>query len=246
MSRRTASLFSLSVALLVASRASAATPTTDEISEVLRQQTQELVDAIATGEVAVWERYLHEAAVITAEDGAVVTKAEMVKELRPLPEGVTGTIEVTEFEARVQGPVAVTTYVDDEDENYYGHELHCQYRVTDTWLETPEGWRLLASQILALRTDPSAIALTAQQMEEYSGRYALTPEIAYEIRAKDGGLEGQRTGREVETLLAEAPDMLFVPGKPRYRKIFRRGPDGSITGFAERREAWDLDWTRVP
>lgn len=234
------------MALPAAWSALAATPTTDEISELLRAQTQELVDAIATGEVAVWERYLHEAAVITAEDGAVMTKAERVEELRPLPEGVSGTIQVTEFEARVQGTVAITTYVDDEHESYYGHELHCQYRVTDTWLETPEGWRLLASQILALRTDPPAIALTARQLEEYSGRYALTPEIAYEIRAKDGGLEGQRIGREVEILLAEAPDVLFVPGKPRYRKIFRRGPDGRITGFAERREAWDLEWTRVP
>ena len=25
-----------------------------------------------------------------------------------------------------------------------------------------------------------------------------------------------------------------------------RGPDGRITGFKERREAWDLDWTRLP
>jgi len=39
--------------------------------------------------------------------------------------------------------------------------------------------------------------------------------------------------------------MLFVPGKPRYRKVFQRDSQGRVTGFAERREAWDLDWTRV-
>ena len=44
---------------------------------------------------------------------------------------------------------------------------------------------------------------------------------------------------------AEAPDVLFVPGKPRYRKVFLRGPDGRITGFAERREAWDIVWKRL-
>jgi hypothetical protein len=36
------------------------------------------------------------------------------------------------------------------------------------------------------------------------------------------------------------------PGNPRYRKLLQRGPDGHITGFAERREAWDLVWARLP
>ena len=39
--------------------------------------------------------------------------------------------------------------------------------------------------------------------------------------------------------------MLFVPGQPRYRYVFLRGPDGRITGFAQRREAWDIVWTRA-
>jgi hypothetical protein len=63
---------------------------------------------------------------------------------------------------------------------------------------------------------------------------------------KDGGLEGQEAGRPAEVLRAELPDLLFVPGKPRYRKIFQRGSGGRIIGFAERREAWDLVWTRLP
>jgi hypothetical protein len=221
-------------------------PPSDDVAAVLRRQTQELIDAISTGSAAVWERYLDDRAVITSEEGAVVTKAELVPEIKPLPAGVSGTIEVIEFQATVHGPVAVANYVADEDQVYHGHKLHCQYRATDTWLQTPAGWRLLASQILALRTDPPAVELTPRQMDEYSGRYALTPAITYEIRRKDGGLEGQRAGRAAEVLLAEVPDVLFVPGRPRYRKVFKRGPDGRITGFVERREAWDLEWSRLP
>jgi hypothetical protein len=44
----------------------------------------------------------------------------------------------------------------------------------------------------------------------------------------------------------EAADVFFVPGKPRYRKIFLRDDDGEITGFAERREAWDLVFAKKP
>jgi hypothetical protein len=42
----------------------------------------------------------------------------------------------------------------------------------------------------------------------------------------------------------EATDVLFVPGRPRYRYIFLRDAAGKITGLAQRREAWDLVWKR--
>jgi hypothetical protein len=198
-----------------------ALPAAEDAAEVLHRQTQELMDALAPGSASVWERYLHEEATLTTEDGSVLKRAELVAQIKPLPEGVTGTIEVIEFEATVHGPVAVARYITDEHETYHGHRLHCQYRATDSWLKTPEGWRLLASQILALRTDPPAIDLAPRQLEEYIGRYRLAPTITYDIRRTAGGLVGQRSGRETETLLAEAPDVLFVPGKPRYRKVFK-------------------------
>jgi hypothetical protein len=72
-----------------------------------------------------------------------------------------------------------------------------------------------------------------------------TQEMVEQIQPM-AGLEGQQTGRKAEILKAEVADVLFVPGKPRYRKVFLRGANGRITGFAERREAWDLVWTRVP
>jgi len=218
----------------------------EDVTEVLRRQTQEMVDAITDGKAEVWNRYLDPQAIYTTEDGTLQTKAQMVEGIKPLPEGVSGDIKVTDFKAAVHGQAAVATYVLDEHETYHGHKLHCQYRTTDTWLKTPAGWRLIAAQVLALRTDPPAVQITPRQMEQYVGRYALTPEIAYEIRLKDGALEGQQTGRKAEPLRAEAADVLFVPGKPRYRKIFHRGSDGHVTGFAERREAWDLEWKRMP
>ena len=98
---------------------------------------------------------------------------------------------------------------------------------------------------MPLRTDPPSIQLKAALLDEYVGRYSLTPEITYEIRRTATGLEGQQNGRKPEPLLAEAPDDLFVPGKVRYRRIFQRAADGHVTGFAERREAWDLVWKRV-
>ena len=226
----------------VAAPASAA----DSVRDVLRRQTRELVDAIAAGAALVWERYLDENVRYVDESGKVLTKKEMVEGTKPLPEGVSGTIKIVDYDAVVHGNAAVATYINDEDEVFHGHKLHCRYRTTDTWIQTPNGWRLIAAQVLALREEPPAVALAASLRAEYCGSYALTPSIAYEIRCKGDALEGQQTGRKAEELRAEAPDVLFVPGRPRYRYVFLRGADGKITGLAQRREAWDLVWKRLP
>jgi ketosteroid isomerase-like protein len=233
--------FIVLIALSLGSQLRAAT------DAVLKKQTQELVDAITAGDASAWRRYLHERATITTEDGEVYTKAKMVEGIKPLAQGVSGSIVITDFKTIDHGTVAITNYLNDEHENYHGHKLHCQYRSTDTWLKMKDGWRLIAAQLIALRTDPPSIALAANLLDAYVGRYELTPEISYEIRKRaDGQLEGQRTGRAAELLMAEAPDVLFVPGHPRYRRIFKRDEQGRITSMTERREAWDIDWKRLP
>lgn len=216
----------------------------EDAAGILREQTQALADAVGRGDTAIWQKYLHDDCVYTSEDGEVLGKKALIEQMKPLPSGVSGTIRVMDFQARIHGETATATYVMDEHEEYHGQPLHCQYRSTDTWLKTPAGWRLLSSQVLALRIDPPRIELPAEKLDEYCGRYILAPEITYEIRRKGNGLEGQRNGRPATKLYAEAPDVLFVPGRPRYRYVFRRVVSGKITGFAERREAWDLLWRK--
>jgi ketosteroid isomerase-like protein len=216
------------------------------VRDLLQRQSQELLDALVPGTVAVWDRYLDEQVRYVDESGNVLTKKKMLEGIKPMPAGVSGSIRITDFDAVVQADVAVATYVADEHEDYHGHKLHCQYRTTETWRKTAGAWRLIGAQVLALRTDPPTVALPVQVREEYCGHYALTPEITYEIRCRGDALEGQRNGREVEKLLAEATDVLFVPGQPRYRYVFLRDASGRITGFAQRREAWDLVWKRQP
>ena len=226
------------------SAASPPAPAAAAVASTLREQAQALLDAVTAGDASVWERLLHEDCVYTSEEGEVFGKKKMVEQVKPLPAGVSGVLRVVDFEARVTGATAIATYVSDEHEDYHGQKLHCRYRSTDTWLKTPAGWRLLASQVLALRTDPPATEVADGKAEEYSGSYALAPGIDFEIRRKGTNLEGQQTGRPAREFRLEAPDVLFSPGRPRYRYVFQRGPGGKITGFAERREAWDLVWTK--
>jgi hypothetical protein len=216
-----------------------------DVRTLLERQTQELMDAIAAGNRDPWQRYLHDNVVVTAEDGRVWRKKELLADLRPFPKELWGTLKVTDFQVERHGSTAIATYVNDEQQGYYGQTLRARYRVTDTWIETRDGWQLVASQVLALRDDPPAITLPAGKLDEYVGTYSLTPDITYTIERKGDQLIGQRTGRDPEMLEVEVADYLFVPGQPRLRKVFQRNADGAISGFVERRESWDITWRRI-
>lgn len=232
-------------AIGIAGTLASATQPTDGLSATLQRQTQELLDAIPRGDRAPWIRYLHESMIYAAEDGSVKNKAQLLDEMRPFPKEIWGRIHIRQFRSVRHQSAAVANYVIDEEEGYFGQVIGAQYLATDTWIETSEGWRLVATASLALRTDPPAIDLPAARLDEFVGVYSLTPDVTYAIRRGPRGLEGQRTGRQPEVLKVEVADCLFVPGQPRLRQIFQRDTAGAITGFAERRESWDIVWRRV-
>ena len=70
---------------------------------------------------------------------AAVLKAQLVKEITPLPKEIWGKLEVTDFKAIVRDKVAVTNWVAKEDEGYFGQVIHAHYRTTDTSGSTPQG-----------------------------------------------------------------------------------------------------------
>jgi hypothetical protein len=224
-----------------------ATPGTapDPLVATLERETQALLDALGRGDKAKWDKLLAPDLVYVSEDGTIKNKAQLLEEVSPLPKGIAGTIEVKQFKLSRHGDTAIATYVSEEMESYYGQSLHASYRSTDTWMSSPSGWKLIASQVLALRTDPPVVPLSPAQEDAYVGTYQLTPEITYTIRREGNGLSGQRKGRPATKLEAELVDVFFVPGDYRIRKIFQRGPDQRVTGFLERRESWDVHWKRM-
>ena len=216
----------------------------EDVAAKLQSRSQRLLDAITNGDASVWSQELDERARIVDESGEILDRTKMVGSIRPLPAGVSGVLRVTKFQATVDQDTAVTTYVAEEDETFHGAQIHSSYRMTDTWVKRGGGWKLLASQVMALRSDPPALPTTAEQRRPYCGRYALG-DLTYEVQCGADGLTGGLPGRPAKPLRLESPDVFFVPGEPRIRRMFQRDATGRITGFVERRESWDLLWKRV-
>jgi hypothetical protein len=142
--------------------------TEDELSALLKRQTQEFSDAGQQGDKAVLDQYLDPSVMFTEEDGSVVTKKDILDGAAPPPKGVQEKIVVTES----------------------GADLVCT------------------------------------------------------ISRQGDHLTGAVNGGPPVMLEAELPDVLFTPGRPRIRKIFKRDESGRVTGYVSRREGRDVMFTK--
>jgi hypothetical protein len=235
-------LIALAIALPVGAAESPVTPSS--VATELRRSTQDLLDAIAPGNVAVWDRLLDERAIQVDENDVVRTKKEQLEALKPLGPGLEGHLTIDDFRVVEHGDTAVVTHEDDEYLDYHGQVLRSRFRMTDTWIHSPAGWKQLASQVLAVLQDPPARPLDAKVLCGYSGTYELTAGIKGTIRCEKGELLFERQGRPVRHFRSELLDVFFEPGQPRTRRIFVRNAQGHITGFVDRREARDVLWQR--
>jgi ketosteroid isomerase-like protein len=217
-----------------------------EDRDLITGYMQAMSDAIASGNAAVWDKYLDPNVIFAEEDDTYKGKADMLKEIVPLPKGLAGTIRVELLSYHEGDGVAVALFRQNETEYYFGQTIYAKYLTSTTWRKRPDGWKLIASQVLAEKIDPPAIALPAKQLAQYVGKYQLKDSVAtYSLQLVDGQLIGTRDARKPATWNAEASDVFFLSGDPRIRKIFKRDASGKIVGFIERRESWDIVWLKI-
>jgi hypothetical protein len=234
--------FVLTALLLVSSTIAAQS---DDARPVIAQHLQALMDATSGGDAKTWDRLLDPACLYVEEDDSVKTKADMLKENVPLPKGISGIIRVEVLRFHQDGDVAVAVARQRETENYFGQTLHAEYLTNTTWRRRPDGWKLIAAQVLAEPIDPPAVALPPQTLGEYAGTYALKDsQTTYKVTIDGAKLSGGRVGRSPVALSAELKDVLFIAGQPRIRMIFQRDAAGHVTGFFSRREGRDVVWEK--
>ena len=238
-------MFCLVLCALLLAVANPAVAPNDLVQE-FRQRDQALLDAIAPGDVKVWDAALAADAVYVDENGVVINRADFLKQLTPLPPEASGTLVISAYSAHQSGEVVTVVHTDDEDELYHGQHLKAQYLMTETWQRQEGTWKLLLVHATAVLREPEAIVLSASELDAYVGRYSAAPDLNYTILRDGDHLTGERQGRPATTLKAEVRDVFFVTGQLRTRKIFQRDQGGRVTGFIDRREGSDLVWKRVP
>ena len=235
----------VAVLLSLVLQASAAQAVPSKLAIELRAKDQALLDAVAPGDRATWERTLLPDAIYVDENGATMTRSELLKDFEPLPPGMSGQIRIVNYEVKELGDTALVIHRDEEHENYYGQQLVATYLTTGTWVRRNGEWKLAMIHVYVVNVDPPSITLPPAALDDYAGRYQAASELAWVITREGDHLVGGREGRPAKPLLVEMRDLLFVPGAPRTRKVFQRDEQGRVTGFIDRREGEDIRWTRV-
>lgn len=205
---------------------------------------QLLLDGVARGDRALWDRYLHDRCIITVEDGRVLDKAAIIKELSPLPPGYIGSIRVKDPRVAAFGNTYVLSFVADEHLSLYGQHIHTGYLQTMTFIKTASGFSLAGAQDFELFTDPRPVKVAPDILRQYTGTYQLAPGVEYKITLQGDQLTAQRTGRAAAVWIPETSNVFYVKGQ-RGRKIFETDAQGRVTRLVDRRNGNDLIWKKA-
>ena len=212
----------------------------------LVRRTQELFDALVSGNQALWKKYYADDCLYHDEKGRSLNKAKLVADISPLPRGYSGSIKVMNVESRFAADVAVLSYDLDESETIFGQELHARYHETDTWLKRNNDWQIVAAQAFRYYEDPAVSQSDPSKFAAYAGTYELSKEsVRKTIVTADGAkLFMERMDGGKVQLFPESGDLFFrksVEG----RILFRFGADGKVDALIDRRNNEDVIWKKV-
>jgi len=236
----------LLLGLLLVFKGQAQAPAGDSLVNAagLLRIEQKLLDGIATGDTALWKQYLAPGYMIVNEDGSRSDRATYLHDLKPLPQNVSGHINIVNPHFNFTGNIAVLNYVADEYEQYFGQSLHTSYAMMSVYQKDKHGWQMLNTQIFEIPQLPASISLADDVLQQYTGVYYLVPDITYTVSLEDHRLYGQRKGRDKELLLPETVNVFFRKSDTRGRKLFVRGSNGAWE-MHERRNGQDIVWKNL-
>jgi hypothetical protein len=216
-------------------------------AEWFQKTTQALVDAIATGDKAVWDAALAEDFIVTTEDGEVQDRAKFLQELQPLPPGFSGTITVRDLTVKDLGGAAVVHYLLDETETIFGQVLHTKYLETDTWRREGKGWKAVASQVTVVPRDLEPVAVDKHLWPSLAGDYALSPQMPRRFRVffRDGSLYGGPDEKSAALLIPLSP-LVFHQKGTIHLLIFVQDEKGEVTEVRELHKYNEVIMRRAP
>lgn len=211
-----------------------------------RARDQALLDGVGKGDRALWDRTLAAEAVYVDEEGNILSRKDLLDQIKPLPGGVTGHIAISDYRLQVSGDLATVIHRDDEQETFHGHELRAQYVTTETWRREARTWKLALTHVYAVNKDPLPVSLPAADLDAVVGRYSAASDLTNVVRREGDHLTIGRDGRPAQPFLAAARDVFFKPGQPRFIYLVQRDAGGRVTGVLEHREGENILWARVP
>ena len=208
----------------------------------LHKQTQAFSDAGQRGDGAAMAKMLDPGVIFFNETGEKATRADMAGATPPAAGAPIRTITTTDWDCKVYGDVAVTSFIDVLEQGKPGE---MKFRSVESWRKQGAGWKMIGSETLTLQQDPDAVVLDGEALDEYVGSYEAGASMKFTFARKGGDLLASLNGSAETAQEAQARDIFFTPGHGTTPKVFQRGDDGKITGFIYLRGKNSIVFKRV-
>src|SRR5580704_16424071 len=135
---------------------------------LLYKETQAFSDAGQRGDGAAMAKMLDPEVIFFNETGEKATRADM-EGATPAAVGTpVRTITTTDWDCKVYGEVAVTSFIDVLEQGKPGE---AKFRSVETWRKEGAAWKMIGSETLTLQQDPDAVVLNEKALDEYAGTY---------------------------------------------------------------------------
>lgn len=230
--------------LRVALAAAGAATTAPETVQWFQATEQALMNAIAPGDKAPWERVMDPSCVVTTEEGEVLTRQQFLDGLGALPPGLSGGIVVTDLSVQEFPAFALVRYRADETESVFGQRLAVHYRVTDTFRREGPAWKMVSSHLSVVTQDPPAQEVSHAGWPGLLGTYRLLPDgWTFTVELRDGRLVGGRDPTKLRPLIPLASHAFVLSGS--LGELHFVVEDGRATRILSLRKFAPLVWTRV-
>ena len=138
----------LGIAILVfvmSSLAVAQTRPDNRTEQDIRRINSQMAEAGLHGDKATAERLIANDYLYTGMDGSTRTKAQIIKDMQPLPTNVKYSSRLEDVVIRDFGGTAVMSYRMVEDVEVNGQRNSSQYRSTDVFMRRRGTWQLIAT-----------------------------------------------------------------------------------------------------
>jgi hypothetical protein len=214
--------------------------------EELVRRTQELMNAIVSGDPAPWRKYYADDCMFHDEKGRSLGKAALVADITPLPNGYSGTVKVANPQSVVTSDTAILSYDSIETETIFGQQLHARYHGIDTWLRRNDQWQIVAAQTMRYYEDPATGTTDPAKFPAYAGAYQLSPGSGRRttISFQKEKLFLERTPAKKIELFPESGDLFFRKGVEG-RILFHFSTNGKVDLLIDRRNNEDVIWKKI-
>jgi hypothetical protein len=217
----------------------------EEIQKTLIGITEEILEAIRTGNRGLLEPHLAPEMILINRDGKEYPRAHLLEEVVPPPAGYDLRFRITESRVIDRGDSALLTFLLDEHLAIFGHDVSTVYRNHFLFHRLDGAWKLVLYTYWEKPSTPPVIAPPPAQLDPFVGTYALAPGRWVTRVTREGGrLRSRREGQEARDLLPMAGDRFYIPGvEGEY--YFEKDASGKAVAMVFRRNWIDLRLTRV-